>query len=43
MKIFISSIISGMEPFRAAAREAVEQLGHMPVSRERDHCQGRQQ
>jgi hypothetical protein len=31
MKVFISSIISSMEPFRAAAREAVEQLGHTPV------------
>jgi hypothetical protein len=31
MKVFISSIISGMEPFRAAAREAVEQLGHTAV------------
>jgi hypothetical protein len=31
MKFFISSIISGMAPFRAAAREAVEQLGHTAV------------
>jgi hypothetical protein len=31
MKVFISSIISGMEPFRAAAREAIEQLGHTAV------------
>jgi hypothetical protein len=34
MKIFISSIISGMEPFRSAAREAVEQLGHTAVMAE---------
>jgi hypothetical protein len=34
MKIFISSIISGMEPFRAAAREAVEQLGHTAIMAE---------
>ena len=31
MKVFISSIISGMEPFRAGAREAIEQLGHSAV------------
>lgn len=34
MKIFISSLITGMEPIRAAAREAVEQLGHEPVMAE---------
>lgn len=34
MKIFISSLITGMEPFRQAAREAVEQLGHTPVMAE---------
>ena len=31
MKIFISSLIVGMEPFRAAARAAVTSLGHEPV------------
>ncbi|WP_427149129.1 DUF4062 domain-containing protein [Rhizobium leguminosarum] len=35
MKIFISSLISGMEPIRAVAREAVEQLGHKPVMADR--------
>ena len=34
MKIFISSLITGMEPFRAAAREAVAQLGHEPIMAE---------
>ncbi|MBB3938042.1 DUF4062 domain-containing protein [Aureimonas phyllosphaerae] len=34
MKIFISSLIGGFEPFRAAAREAVVQLGHEPVMAE---------
>jgi hypothetical protein len=34
MKIFISSLISGFEPFRAAARAAVESLGHEPVMAE---------
>lgn len=34
MKIFISSLITGMEAFRAAAREAVVQLGHEPVMAE---------
>lgn len=34
MKIFISSMISGFEPYRAAAREAVLQLGHEPVMAE---------
>lgn len=34
MKIFISSLITGMEPVRAAAREAVELLGHEPVMAE---------
>lgn len=34
MKIFISSLITGMEPIRAAARAAVEQLGHQPVMAE---------
>jgi hypothetical protein len=28
MKIFISSLISGFEPFRAAARAAVKTLRH---------------
>ena len=31
MKIFISSLITGMEPTRAAAREAVETLRHEPI------------
>jgi hypothetical protein len=34
MKIFISSLITGMEPYRAAAREAVMQLGHEPIMAE---------
>lgn len=34
MKIFISSLITGMEPIRAAAKEAIEQLGHQPVMAE---------
>jgi hypothetical protein len=34
MKIFVSSLITGMEPFRAAAREAIIQLGHEPVMAE---------
>lgn len=34
MKVFISSLITGMEPLRSAAREAVEQLGHEPVMAE---------
>jgi Domain of unknown function (DUF4062) len=34
MKIFVSSPITGMEPFRAAAREAIIQLGHEPVMAE---------
>ena len=31
MKIFISSLISGFGPFRAAAHRAVEMLRHTPV------------
>ncbi len=31
MKIFISSLITGMEDYRAAAREAVEALGYKAV------------
>lgn len=31
MKIFISSLITGLEDIRAAVREAIEQLGHDPV------------
>lgn len=31
MRIFISSLISGFEPFRNAARSAVRSLGHEPV------------
>jgi hypothetical protein len=34
MKIFVSSLITGMEAFRAAAREAIIQLGHEPVMAE---------
>lgn len=34
MKIFISSLISGMEPIRAAAKAAVLSLGHEPVMAE---------
>lgn len=34
MKIFISSLITGMESLRAAAKEAVSQLGHDPVMAE---------
>jgi hypothetical protein len=34
MKIFISSVITGMEPLRAAARTGVISLGHEPVMAE---------
>jgi hypothetical protein len=34
MKVFISSLITGMESLRAAAKEAVSQLGHDPVMAE---------
>jgi hypothetical protein len=34
MKVFISSLIAGMEPIRAAARAAVLALGHEPVMAE---------
>lgn len=34
MKIFISSLIRGFEPYRAAARDAVTQLGYEPVMAE---------
>ncbi|MBY5786093.1 DUF4062 domain-containing protein [Rhizobium leguminosarum] len=34
MKIFISSLITGLEPLRTAAREAVTQLGHEAVMAE---------
>jgi hypothetical protein len=34
MKVFISSLISGFEEFRTAARQAVHQLGHEPVMAE---------
>ncbi len=34
MKVFISSLIAGMEEFRTAAREAVTYLGHEPVMAE---------
>ncbi|MCG7357650.1 DUF4062 domain-containing protein [Roseomonas mucosa] len=34
MKIFISSLIAGMEPIRVAARSAVTTLGHEPIMAE---------
>jgi hypothetical protein len=34
MKIFVSSLMAGMEPIRAAAKEAIEELGHTPVMAE---------
>ena len=34
MKVFISSVIGGMEEHRAAAREAVESLGHTVIAAE---------
>jgi hypothetical protein len=34
MRIFISSLISGMEPLRRAARNAVTALGHQPIMAE---------
>jgi hypothetical protein len=34
MKVFVSSIISGMQAERAAAREAIRQLGHEPIMAE---------
>src|SRR4051794_9705183 len=34
MKIFVSSLISGFEPLRAAARSAIQTLGHEPVMAE---------
>ena len=34
MKVFISSLITGFEPLRAAARAAVKALGHEPVMAE---------
>jgi hypothetical protein len=34
MKVFISSVISGMEDYRAAAREAIESLGHAAIAAE---------
>lgn len=34
MKIFLSSVIRGMEEYRAAARQAVETLGHTAVAAE---------
>lgn len=34
MKVFISSLITGMEAFRAAVREAIVSLGHEPVMAE---------
>lgn len=34
MKIFVSSLISGFEPLRAAARSAIQALGHGPVMAE---------
>ena len=34
MKVFISSLISGMEELRVVAREATSALGHEPVMAE---------
>jgi hypothetical protein len=34
MKVFVSSLISGMEPLRAAAREAITTLRHEPIMAE---------
>lgn len=34
MKVFVSSLITGMEPIRAAARSAVTTLGHEPIMAE---------
>ena len=34
MKVFVSSVISGFEPFRSAARTAVETLRHEPIMAE---------
>lgn len=34
MKVFVSSLISGFEPFRSAARSAITTLGHEPVMAE---------
>ena len=34
MKIFVSSLISGFEPLRTAARSAIQALGHEPVMAE---------
>jgi hypothetical protein len=31
MKVFVSSLIVGMEPLRGAAKAAIEELGHTPV------------
>jgi hypothetical protein len=34
MKVFISSVVSGFEPFRTAAAEAIEMLGHQVLRSE---------
>ncbi|EKT4443992.1 TPA: DUF4062 domain-containing protein, partial [Stenotrophomonas maltophilia] len=34
MKVFISSLISGVEAERAAVKRAVERLGHAPIMAE---------
>ena len=34
MRVFVSSLITGMEPFRAAAREAISTLRHEPIMAE---------
>ncbi len=34
MKVFISSLIGGMEPLRKAAKEAIESLGYQPIMAE---------
>ena len=34
MKVFVSSLISGMEAERAAVKDAIETLGHQPLMAE---------
>jgi hypothetical protein len=34
MKVFVSSLISGFEPYRAAATAAIRSLGHEPITAE---------
>ncbi len=37
MKVFVSSVVSGYEEFREAAKQAIEALQHVPVVMERTH------